>query len=337
MEKSYSCIAGVDVSKMTLDVCLITVKNSAIIDQLRVANNRSGYLLILKWLSSHGFKTQDCLFMLEHTGIYSLAVCFFLKQRALSYSLISGLALRKSLGITRGKDDRKDAFSIARFGYLYREELELNQLKNETLLRLQVVFSQRKRLVMTLKSLLVPIKEMKSMGLTALANEAERGQAKTVQSLKVEIKELEKSMKTIVEADVELNTQYSLCTSLPGVGMQLSCYILIVTHGFTRFENSRSLASFSGVAPFPYQSGTSIRGKNRTHPMADKQLKSLLHMSSLNAIRLDNQLRHYYQRKKAEGKHSMLVLNAVSNKMLSRIMATVKRGSPYVQLDQHLN
>lgn len=59
-------------------------------------------------------------------------------------------------------------------------------------------------------------------------------------------------------------------------------------------------------------------------------------MASLNAVRADNQLKLYYQRKKAEGKNALLVLNAVRNKLLQRIMAVVDRGTPYVQLAQHI-
>ncbi len=44
----------------------------------------------------------------------------------------------------------------------------------------------------------------------------------------------------------------------------------------------------------------------------------------------DPQLRLYYQRKVGEGKSKMSVLNAVRNKLIHRMFATVKRGTPYV-------
>jgi len=144
-------------------------------------------------------------------------------------------------------------------------------------------------------------------------------------------------MLDFIATDQDLNKQYTLCTSIPGVGMQLATYMLIVTHGFSRFANSRKLATYAGVAPFPYQSGTSIRGKNKTSPLGDKSLKTLLHMGALSAVRNDNQIKMYYERKKAEGKNAMSVLNAVKNKLLARVMATVNRGTPFVPLAQHLN
>jgi hypothetical protein len=40
-------------------------------------------------------------------------------------------------------------------------------------------------------------------------------------------------------------------------------------------------------------------------------------------------LRTCYQRKVLEGKNKMSVINAVRNKLLHRIVAVVKRGTPY--------
>jgi hypothetical protein len=84
------------------------------------------------------------------------------------------------------------------------------------------------------------------------------------------------------------------------------------------------------VAPFAYSSGTSIRGKTRVSPLADMKLKSLLNMCALVAIRRDKELRGYYERKLAEGKPKMLVINNVRCKLLARIFAVINRNSPFV-------
>jgi len=64
-------------------------------------------------------------------------------------------------------------------------------------------------------------------------------------------------------------------------------------------------------------------------------MKSLLHMGALNAIRGDVELKNFYKRKVAEGKNPMLVLNAIRNKLLSRMFAVVERGTPFIQLSKH--
>ena len=64
--------------------------------------------------------------------------------------------------------------------------------------------------------------------------------------------------------------------------------------------------------------------------MANKNLKRLLHLCALVAIRYNPELKQYYERKISEGKNKMSVINAVRNKLVLRIAAVIKRGSPYV-------
>ncbi len=111
----------------------------------------------------------------------------------------------------------------------------------------------------------------------------------------------------------------------------VSVYLLLVTRGFTRFSTWRKLACYSGVAPFEHSSETSVRGKTRLSPVADKKMKSLLHLSVLTALKYDKELKIYYERKKAEGKHSLVVMNAVKCKLLSRIFAVIERDTPYLK------
>ena len=53
-------------------------------------------------------------------------------------------------------------------------------------------------------------------------------------------------------------------------------------------------------------------------------------MASLSAIKLDQDIKAYYERKVAEGKNKMSVLNAVRNKLLARVLACVNNEKQYV-------
>jgi transposase len=111
--------------------------------------------------------------------------------------------------------------------------------------------------------------------------------------------------------------------------MQTAIYLLVHTWGFTSFENSRQLACYCGVAPFSKHSGTSIHGKSQVSHIANKKLKSLLHMCALNAKKYDPTIKEYYERRLSDGKHKMAVLNIVRNKLLHRIWAVVHSGEMY--------
>jgi capsid protein len=58
-------------------------------------------------------------------------------------------------------------------------------------------------------------------------------------------------------------------------------------------------------------------------------MRDLVVSDSLNA-KIERMLREYWQRKKAEGKHTGVILNAVKFKIVLRMFAVVKRGKPYV-------
>ncbi|MEZ5037261.1 MAG: IS110 family transposase [Chitinophagales bacterium] len=93
-------------------------------------------------------------------------------------------------------------------------------------------------------------------------------------------------------------------------------------------SNPRSLACHCGVAPFERSSGL-FKGKARVSHMANKRLKTALHMAALSAMKLDKELKQFYERKVAEGKSKMSVINAIRNKLIHRIFAVIKRATPY--------
>ena len=54
-------------------------------------------------------------------------------------------------------------------------------------------------------------------------------------------------------------------------------------------------------------------------------------MASLSAVKLDADIKTYYERKIAEGKNKMSVLNAVKNKLLARVVSVVNKQQEYVK------
>ena len=65
------------------------------------------------------------------------------------------------------------------------------------------------------------------------------------------------------------------------------------------------------------------------HYIANRKMKMLLNMAALNAITFNDELKTYYQRKLAEGKNPMSVLNAVRFKLICRIFSVIKRNEEY--------
>lgn len=90
-----------------------------------------------------------------------------------------------------------------------------------------------------------------------------------------------------------------------------------------------SCHSFGSRVGYCGYGGTSIRGKTGVSKFANNELKKVLHMAAISSVQHNPDLHQYYQRKVQEGKNKMSVINAVRNKLLHRIVAVVKRGTPY--------
>lgn len=71
------------------------------------------------------------------------------------------------------------------------------------------------------------------------------------------------------------------------------------------------------------------KGKPKVSQMANKKVKSLLHLAALSAIQHCQELKAYYERKVLEGKNKMLVINNVRNKLVLRIFACVREDRNY--------
>ena len=137
-------------------------------------------------------------------------------------------------------------------------------------------------------------------------------------------------MQELINSDGELNRIYELVTSIKGVGRVLATQLLIFTDQFTRLTTPKQLSCYCRVAPFTHSSGTSVRGKTRTSNFANMSLKRTLHLAAMSSTQYVPDLRKYYERKVGEGKSKMSVINAIRNKLLQRILAVIKRGTPYV-------
>jgi transposase len=203
---------------------------------------------------------------------------------------------------------------------------------NATLDKIKHLASLRDRLVETKKKLATPIKEFEDIGNVAMAKLLAKTIKSSLTAIDNDLKNVESKIIAILNEDENLKSLYRVITSVVGIGFVTAINLMVHTNRFTILKDSRKLgACYCGVAPFPYSSGTSVKGKTKVHYMSNKKLKCNLHMASLTAVKLDADLKIYYERKVAEGKNKMSVLNAVKNKLLARVVAVVNKQQDYVK------
>lgn len=321
---------GGDVSKSTIDFHL-HVNNR----RFRCENNLKGFKAILKFLKSCGLKTSEVLFCIEHTGLYSMPLAAFLAEQNISFVIVPGLEIKRSIGITRGKDDKVDAKRIAEFAHLRRDKLEPSTLPSKEVMRIKHLLALRERMVAQKAGYQSSVKEYR-IALDPKENKVLfDAQTKLISELVKQIKNVEKEILDTIKSDKTMKELYNLITSIKGIGFVIGSYLLVTTNCFTAFDSARKYACYAGIAPFPFQSGSSIRGKTKVNHLANKTIKTKLIMAASIAIQYDSQLKQYYEDRLKKGKNKMSTINIIKNKLIHRVFAVVKRKSPYVQLGLH--
>lgn len=326
--KNYDDVIGIDVSKLTIDAHI----HQRGLHRL-FSNTPKGFKALLLWVDKY-LDTQCYFFCFENTGHYSTNLSVYLSENKIDYVEENPLAIKKSVGIVRGKTDRLDAAMIARYAWLHKEELVLSTPKEQDIQELGRLLSFREQLVRDRTGKMSSLKEAQSLLSSPSTDSCCKIITKTIHYLTKQIEALEDRIKYLMKKDVSLKKNFELLNTLKGVGLVLSCQLLYHTNNFKRFDSWRQFSSYCGVAPFEHSSGTSIKRKNRIHYIGDRKMKTLLTLASVSAIQCDKELKQYYKKKVAEGKPKMVALNNVRNKIISRAFAVVKRGTPYVPMQQ---
>ena len=319
---------GIDVSKETLDVAMRNAKGVLI--EEKIGNTTKSLKGLLKqWTKQFDLRPQEYLVCLEPTSYYVNIALQVLAEQSIPTWLIHCNDLRQSLGMQRGKSDKVDARRIAEYGWRFQDKARLYTLDQIKMNKLRQLLTRRQKYV-----------EHKSMFqrwaddmVPFMDKELQKPFSKDGKELKAMynemIKRVDRRILQVIEEDVVIKEKFDLLKSIEGVGNILAAHLLALTDGFTRFTNPRKLACHAGCAPFENSSGSSLKGRSRVSPHANHTLKKLLHMSVVGLLRFPGEFRNFYDRKVAEGKHKMLVLNAMRNKLVHRICAVINRGTPY--------
>lgn len=321
--KKYSNFIGIDVSKKTLDIIGINKEFKVTLAHQKIKNTVTE---IRDWCKTI---PKNTIIAFEDTGVYNYILADIFSKSNIDYVQAPSLDINLSKGISRGKSDKKDALMIAKYLVNNHYKLKLSTSIDNEVLKLRILHTQRDKIIKAIKTFKNNL-EYNDFLPNQIIKELNKTHDSIIKNLNKNLAKIDVQIHQIININKRLKANFDLVTSIPGVGIQTATYIIITTHNFTRFENARKLACYAGVVPFPYQSGTSIKGRNKVSSLADKKLKSLLNMSALAAKKYDTQLKLYYDKKVEEGKNKMLVLNNIRNKLLHRIFAVVKRQQPYV-------
>lgn len=118
-------------------------------------------------------------------------------------------------------------------------------------------------------------------------------------------------------------------TSIPGIGLATGAAILSEIGDVNRFQSPDKLVAYAGIDATVYQSGEFEALETHMSKRGSPYLRQALWQAASMAVLYDPQLKVYYQRKKAEGKHHGTAIGAVCRKLVARIYIILKENRPY--------
>jgi transposase len=320
---SFTFFVGIDIGKETLEVALF--KGGEELQVTTVANTMQEIKSHLAELQkTPGFHLDNTIFCMEHTGVYNNPMLAVLHKHKAQIWVEHAEQILRSIGMTRGKNDKMDARRIAKYAHRFADQARLWQPVRQVVQELSVLSSLRDRLVAAKKQISTPLKELSLFVDKRTAKLLESNCKSSLVALEKDISAVEQKIKGLIDEDPEIKELHRRITSVPGVGDVTATAIIVATNEFKDFNSPKKFACHAGVAPFEHRSGISIRGKTQVSKKANKKLKTLLHLAARSILATKGELRQYFDRKVAEGKAKMAVLNAIGNKIILRIFAVIR-------------
>lgn len=326
---------GIDVSKPYFDASLMKVVNheKQAIETTRYNNSVEGLKLFAQWLKTHQVTSgKNTLLVMENTGIYHRLLWSFCSKKNLPIHIGNAAHIKWSFGIARGKNDKVDSIRLCNYAFKSSDELKASPALNPMLMQLKDLMSSRSKLLSQMNTIKTYLNELKNVSDKDVQKVLEQAHKTALDGIATSIKKIEGYIGRIIVENESLKNNYDLLITVPGIGHLTAIYIICCTNNFAGKISGKQLSCYAGVVPFEHTSGISIKGKNKVHKMANKDLKKLLHLCALTAIQHYPEFKTYYERKKQEGKHSMSILNAIRNKIVLRAVAVVNNQKPYVDI-----
>ncbi len=326
---NYTFYLGIDVSKDTLDLCLLSPEGELFLGQ---GENNMEFVkkTLLPFLKENQVESRDSLLICaENTGYYNNLINKQLILEGFHYWLADPSDIHLSGGLKRGKSDSLDAERIAVYAKRFADKARLLQAGKETYQKLAYLSRERELLVTDRAKYRAQLVDEKDFFSSTMYKEKKKRYDILISNLSNMIDKIEAQIDQVIDLDDALKEQFEICTSVVGIGKQTAIETIVKTEGFSKITDGKKFACHAGCAPFSYHSGTSVRSANRVSKRADKKLKKMFHMAALSAIRSPGEFQAYFVRKVAEGKNKMTVINAIRNKLILRIFALIRDNRKY--------
>lgn len=320
---------GIDISSEYFTVSILTAENMKIVSLENFENSFTGFQSLVKEFQSQKISESNSVLCMEATGVYGEKLAYFLISSGYSVVVENPLKVKRAFSISPKKTDKIDSRKIAEYAYRFVDELNLWTPKSQIIEEIRILLTQREQFTVQRISNINANKALtkkfyQSAKATQMYNDM-------IAKCEENIKSIDKEILQLIEKEPEYKQAISNITSIPGVGNMLAFHILAITNGFTEHLNYKEIASYVGIVPLPFESGTSIKKNNSSSGLGSGKMRKLLFLASMSSKQYNEDMQNYFIQKVAQGKNKRLVLNNIGNKLLKLILALLKNRKPYIK------
>lgn len=271
-----------------------------------------------KWLET---LPAGSVLALESTGGYERLLADLAYERGVRVYVLNPKVVHhyaKSQG-QRGKTDPLDAATIARYVALEHDRLHPYEPTPEHIERLRQIQRLRKKAVVMRTQLRLSSERHNSAGSQAQVE-------KVLHALDELTESLERDMLTQIAAEPDLADDFSLITSITGVG-KLTGTALVTTFARIPFASGDAVVAYAGLDPRPKESGA-YKGQRKLSKQGDALLRSLAYNAATAASR-SAVFKPIYQALLARGLATTQALNVIARKLLRIAFGVWKSRKPF--------
>jgi transposase len=145
---------------------------------------------------------------------------------------------------------------------------------------------------------------------------------KVIQMLENQVKQLDKLLRDNIESDDGLKRKDQIVQSAAGVGPGTSAMLLGHLPELGRL-NRQQIAALVGVAPWDFKSGK-WAGRSKIWG-GRREVRNMLYMAAMTAIRHNDVIRNFYDRLVAKGKLFKVAITACMRKLLVILNTLIRK------------
>lgn len=318
-------ILGIDISKLLLDLCLLDRKTGQLLHK-QVTNNSEGFTCIGEWLAGQGAAPSQTVLVSEHTGRYGEHLLRWTTEADWPHAMVKTTALDKVSFEHHRKDDSYDARHLADYGVRFSDRLHLTQAPIPAVGQIKRLQAERRKMVDRRAAL-------KSKLTEADTHDADMSQLtqmwhQQIDLLSQHIERLEQTMEELIRQNPALSERHQTLRTAPGIGPVIAGFWLSLFAGQDQL-NARKISSRFGFAPHGQTSGSSVKSPERSTGYGNSEMRRLMHQAARSVATHHPHYHDYYQQKLAEGKHELVAINNIINKLIRLYCAMWNNQAEY--------